>query len=87
MQGSSPTSRKPSVIESEIMASKFDVKPYYNDRPEMEAKKEMGDVVMQQVMFRIKEPKRSLDFYTKVLGMTLLVHRDFPQVCSLLLID
>jgi len=34
--------------------------------------------VMQQTMLRIKEPKRSLDFYTKVLGMTLIEHLDFP---------
>jgi len=31
-------------------------------------------------MIRIKEPKRSLDFYTKVLGMTLIQDLHFPQV-------
>jgi len=29
--------------------------------------------------YRIKEPKRSLDFYTRVLGFTLLEKLDFPE--------
>ena len=37
------------------------------------------DWVMQQTMYRIKDPKRSLDFYTKVLGMRLLTAAEFPE--------
>jgi lactoylglutathione lyase len=33
-----------------------------------------------QTMLRIKEPSRSLDFYTRVLGMTLLAKLDFPSM-------
>uniref|UniRef100_A0A7N0TWC8 Lactoylglutathione lyase n=1 Tax=Kalanchoe fedtschenkoi TaxID=63787 RepID=A0A7N0TWC8_KALFE len=34
---------------------------------------------MQQSMFRIKDPKVSLDFYSRVLGMSLLKRMDFPE--------
>ena len=33
----------------------------------------------QQTMLRIKDPKRSLDFYTRVLGMTLITKLPFPS--------
>lgn len=36
--------------------------------------------VFNQTMLRIANPKRSLDFYTRVLGMTLLRKLDFPQM-------
>ncbi|KAI6685195.1 hypothetical protein NL676_031108 [Syzygium grande] len=36
--------------------------------------------IMQQTMFRIKDPKASLDFYSRVLGMSLLKRLDFPDM-------
>ncbi|CAI5493687.1 unnamed protein product, partial [Closterium sp. Naga37s-1] len=35
--------------------------------------------IMQQTMYRIKDPKASLHFYSSVLGMRLLKRLDFPE--------
>ncbi|KAK1561297.1 hypothetical protein QYE76_037241 [Lolium multiflorum] len=35
---------------------------------------------MQQTMFRVKDPKVSLDFYSRVMGMSLLKRLDFPDM-------
>lgn len=37
------------------------------------------DFLFQQTMYRIKDPKLSIPFYTEVLGMILLQKYDFPE--------
>ena len=55
----------------------FDTSNYY--APTFTPDTEIKDYIMQQTMYRIKNPKASLDFYTNVLGFTLISHSDFPQ--------
>jgi len=57
------------------MGGEFDVSKYYSAKPDTATK----DWIMQQTMFRVKDPKRALDFYTEVLGMQLISESAFPQ--------
>lgn len=41
---------------------------------------ETENFVFNQTMLRIKDPKKTLDFYTRVLGMTLYRKLDFPEM-------
>ncbi|EMP56329.1 lactoylglutathione lyase [Marinobacter koreensis] len=47
---------------------------YHDPVPETEG------YVFNQTMMRIKDPERSLDFYTRVLGMHLIRKLDFPEM-------
>jgi len=38
------------------------------------------EYLFNQTMLRIKDPKSSLDFYTRVLGMRLVRKLDFPEM-------
>lgn len=38
------------------------------------------DFIFQQTMYRIKDPKKSLDFYTRILGMRLFKDLHFPEM-------
>ena len=41
---------------------------------------ETKEFVFNQTMLRIKDPKISLDFYTRIMGMTLYRKLDFPEM-------
>ena len=41
---------------------------------------ETDEFVFNQTMLRIRDPERSIDFYSNVLGMTLIKRLDFPEM-------
>ena len=58
------------------MPKHFEQAPGLYDAPVPETE----GYVFNQTMMRIKEPERSLDFYTRVLGMHLIRKLDFPEM-------
>ena len=58
------------------MPKHFEEAPGLYDAPVPETE----GYVFNQTMMRIKEPERSMDFYTRVLGMHLIRKLDFPEM-------
>ena len=58
------------------MTQNFEESPGLCESPDPETQ----SYVFNQTMMRIKDPKVSLDFYTRVLGMRLLRKLDFPEM-------
>ena len=58
------------------MAQHFEQAPGLCDTPDDETR----DYLFNQTMLRIKDPARSLDFYSRVLGMRLVRKLDFPAM-------
>ena len=58
------------------MARHFDEAPGLCENPDDETQK----YIFGHSMMRIKDPERSLDFYTRVLGMRLIRRFDFPEM-------
>ena len=57
------------------LQNELDAVPGVTARPEAATR----DFVFNHTMLRVKDPARSLDFYTRVLGFTLVRKRDFAE--------
>ncbi|KAM7279060.1 hypothetical protein ACFE04_006194 [Oxalis oulophora] len=64
------------------MASSSEPKESANNNPGLYTSPDEATkgYIMQQTMYRIKDPKVTLDFYSRVLGMSLLKRLDFPEM-------
>lgn len=66
----------PIITEVKYMTMHYDQAEGLCNRPDPETRR----YLFNQTMLRIKDPARSLDFYTRVLGMSLIKRCDFPEM-------
>lgn len=57
------------------LQTELDAVPGVTARPEADTR----DFVFNHTMLRVKDPAKALDFYTRVLGFTLVRKRDFAE--------
>lgn len=74
----------PDVFRSKENAMTADIAPFSNDLsrlPGVAATRDAdtGGFVFNHTMLRVKDPQASLDFYTRVLGFSLVRHVDYAQ--------
>ncbi|KAL8130613.1 hypothetical protein V2J09_019768 [Rumex salicifolius] len=72
--------RRQFCARASSMASECKESPLNNPGLQATPDEATKGYIMQQTMFRIKDPKISLDFYSRVLGMSLLKRLDFPEM-------
>eukprot|EP00310_Coccolithus_braarudii_P025022 CAMPEP_0183331968 /NCGR_PEP_ID=MMETSP0164_2-20130417/1245_1 /TAXON_ID=221442 /ORGANISM="Coccolithus pelagicus ssp braarudi, Strain PLY182g" /LENGTH=253 /DNA_ID=CAMNT_0025500587 /DNA_START=12 /DNA_END=773 /DNA_ORIENTATION=+ len=72
----STASRVTRSTGAHLCAPSIDVSRYFSAGT---AAAEAKEYIMQQTMVRVKDPKKSLDFYCDVLGFNLVMYREFPQ--------
>ncbi|KAL9296792.1 hypothetical protein ACSQ67_022688 [Phaseolus vulgaris] len=75
-----PKTKKPNRLRFFSMAAEPKESPANNPGLHATPDEATKGYIMQQTMFRIKDPKVSLDFYSRVLGMSLLKRLDFPEM-------